>query len=124
MAKMSNLITETFEAGGDLSADQYKFVLQAADSQVDLVGVLGTVQATGVLLNNPSAQGQAATVAVGGVPKVKAAVTLAPGDKISSDAAGLALVSIATYHVLGICENDAAAGELAEVRLDNQGILA
>lgn len=131
MATMEKVETLSFEAGGDLSADQFKFVLQdATDKQVDLVGTLGTVQATGVLLNAPSAAGQAATVGVGGVVKVIAnAAGVLAGAKVSADAAGLAITSVAGattalgYHVLGIAQNDAAGGELLEVRLDNQGIL-
>ncbi len=121
MATMEQVKSLSFEAGGDLSADQHKFVLQASgDGQVDLAGAGGL--ATGVLLNNPDTAGQAATVAYSGVAKVIAGGTVAPGDKITPDGSGLAVVAGAGDEVLGVCQNDALVNELAEVRLDNQGL--
>ncbi len=121
MATMQDVKSLTFEAGQDLSSDQFKFVIQAAgDGQVDLCGQ--GLNATGVLLNNPGAAGEAATVAYAGVVKVEAGETLAPGDLIMSAAVGLAEVATATDQILGICQNDALIGELAEVLLDKQGL--
>ena len=73
-------------------------------------------------MNNPGAAGEAATVAYAGVVKVEAGETLAPGDLIMSAAVGLAEVATATDQILGICQNDALIGELAEVLLDKQGL--
>jgi len=58
MAVMQSRDTRTFEAGGDLSAGQFKFVTLAADGQVDItasaggnaIGVLLTVKLTSQLL--------------------------------------------------------------------------
>ena len=125
MATMEQVKSLTYDAGTDLSSDQHKFVIQAADDgNVDLCGNEGE-QASGVLLNAPDVT-EAATVAYTGVVKVIAAETLAPADKITTNNAGLAIVAdnVNTDHVLGMCLNDALINELAEVQLDNAGILA
>lgn len=123
MATMERVKSITKEAGGDLSSHQFKFVELQSDNQLDLAG--NGADATGVLLNDPDAAGKAATVAVDGVVKVICGTGgLDEGQKVASDAAGLAVVAVATDHVLGVCMKAASATELAEVLLDKQGILA
>lgn len=123
MASMENVKSQTLEAGGDLSSHQFKFVLIAADGQVDLAG--NGKDATGVLLNKPDLAGKAATVAVTGRVKIEVgAGDLDEGDKVGVDANGLAVLAVQTDHVVGVCFKAALQGELAEVQLDKQGILA
>lgn len=123
MASMENVKSQTLEAGGDLSSDQFKFVLIASDGQVDLAG--NGTDATGVLLNKPDEAGKAATVAISGRVKVLCGTNgLDEGNKVGVDANGLAVVAVQTDHVVGVCFKAAAATELAEVQLDKQGILA
>tara|TARA_R110000796_G_scaffold13544_2_gene43721 strand:- start:882 stop:1253 length:372 start_codon:yes stop_codon:yes gene_type:complete len=123
MAAMEQVQSITLAAGSDLSAGQFKFVLLASDGQVDLVASAGG-PATGVLLNDPAAAGRAATVAYAGVVKVIAGGTVAIGAKVQSDAAGDAILAATGDHVLGVCVKGGADGELIEVLLISQHILA
>jgi hypothetical protein len=117
MALESNLTCVTLEAGGDLSAGQFRFVELAADAQVDLVAAAGG-DAVGVLQNDPSAAGRAATVAVLGVSKVVAGAAVAAGARVQSDDEGRALAAASGDVVLGRALTAAsAAGEVIEVLL-------
>lgn len=123
MAAMEQVQSITLEAGADLSAGQFRFVLVAADGQVDLVGAAGG-DSDGVLLNDPDLAGKAATVAYAGRVKVVIGVGgLAAGDKVQSDASGEAILAAASDHVLGKCLVGGAAGELGEVLLRSSAIL-
>lgn len=122
MALMEMVKAISFEAGGDLSADQWKFVTVAADEQVDLHASAGDLP-TGVLLNNPDAAGRAAEVAVGGVIKVEAAAAIAAGAEVAADGSGLAVTASTGNAIVGQCLKGAgAAGELAEVLLGYRGV--
>jgi hypothetical protein len=83
-------------AAGDLSADQFKFMNIGASGAARNTVNGGFVD--GVLQNDPSAAGRAATVAVGGVSKVVAGAAVAAGAKVMSDATGRAVTaaSVAT----------------------------
>jgi len=124
MATMEAVVSQSFEAGGDLSADQFKFVLVASDGQVDL-NTTANGRVTGVLLNNPAAAGRAAEVAVSGRVKVKTgAGGLTAGQLVASTNAGLAVLAAgATTHVLGRALTTAAAGELVEMQLEYLGVV-
>lgn len=122
MAAQEYLQSVTLEAGGDLSAQQFRFVEIAADGQVDVVSSAGG-SAIGVLQGNPSAAGQAAEVAYAGVTKVVAGGTVAAGAKVQSDATGAATLAAASDHVLGRCLKGGASGELIEVLLISQDVL-
>jgi hypothetical protein len=122
MALMEIVKAITLEAGGDLSADQFKFVTLAADNQVD-VEASATDMPTGVLLNNPSAAGQACEVAVGGIVKVIAGTGgLTVGGNVTTDGSGGAVAAVATDSIVGIAMSTAAAGELVEVMFDYRGL--
>lgn len=125
MATQSNLICETFEAGGDLSAGQFRFVVPASDGQVDIVASAGG-DAIGVLQNDPDAAGKAATVAIFGRVKVVIGTGgLTAGAKVKSDASGGAITASTTgHHVLGTCVVGGAAGALAEIILGARHVLA
>ena len=113
----------TFEAGSDLSTGQYKFVLITTDDQFDLVAAAGGA-ATGVLQDKPAAAGRAGLVATGGISKVQLGGTVTVGMKLQSTAAGLAIEAASGDHVLGTCTKGGADGEVGEILLDSQHILA
>jgi len=124
MAKQEALTNITLEAGGDLSAGQYRFVNVAADGQVDLVASAGT-DAIGVLQNDPDAAGVAATVAIMGVSKVVIGTGgLTAGNRVQSDASGEAIAAATGDVVLGRAITGGAAGELASVLLISTHITA
>lgn len=124
MATKQSMISVTLEAGGDLSAAQFTFVLLASDAQVDQVSSAGG-DADGVLQNDPSAAGRAATVAIGGIVKVKAGAVVAAGAKVQSDATGRAITAATGDHVLGKAVTAAgAADEIISVLLKSTHILA
>jgi hypothetical protein len=120
MAVMQSRDTRTFEAGGDLSAGQFKFVDLAADGQVDLVASAGA-KAIGVLLNNPSAAGYAATVCVSGSVMITCAGTITAGDQIQSDAAGAALLAATSDVILGYAREDGVIGQIIEMEFITGG---
>ncbi len=123
MALEEAVTSITVEAGADLSSDQYKFVLVAADGQVDVVAAAGG-DADGVLYNKPSAAGRDSTVAIMGVVKVLAGGTVTQGDKVQSGADGRALTAATGDHVLGKALTTGASGEVISVLLINHHILA
>lgn len=124
MATTENAVFETFEAGADISASQFRFVELASDGQVDPVGTAGG-NAVGVLYNLPAAAGRAAQVAVTGRVKVVAGAAITRGAKVSSDNVGRAITAVSTHHVQGRAVQAAtAAGEVIEVELGTNGILA
>jgi hypothetical protein len=124
MATMEAVTVQSFEAGGDLSAHQFKFVLVAADGQVDL-NTTANDRVTGVLLNDPAAAGRAAEVAVAGRVKViTGAGGLTAGQLVASTNAGLAVLAAgAGTDILGRALTTAAAGELVEIQLGYLGII-
>ena len=83
------MVCQSFEAAGDLSAHQFKFVEINSDGQVALANAGGNPD--GVLQNKPSAQGEAATVAVSGTCKVVAGAALDEGVDVTANASGLAV---------------------------------
>lgn len=126
MARQENIRCLTLEAGGDLSAGQFRFVEIASDGQVDLVAAEGG-DSIGVLQNAPSAAGRAASIAYEGIVKVVIGTGgLTAGQKCKSDAAGAAVLATAasTDHVLGKVIVGGAAGALAEILLGSRHILA
>lgn len=123
MATQASLTCITREAGADLSAKQYRFVEIAADGQVDAVSSAGG-NAIGVLQNDPSAAGRAATIAVAGIVKVVAGGTVAAGARVQADAAGDAITAATGDYVLGTALTGGADGELIEVLLQSNHLLA
>ncbi len=121
MAVFQSRDTRTFEAGSDLSADQFKFVALAADGQVDLAG--SGVDATGVLLNEPDAAGKAATVVLTGKVIVEAAGTITAGDEITVSASGTAESSTPASGdiIKGYALEDAVAGQIFAMELIQGG---
>jgi hypothetical protein len=119
MAVFQSRDTRTFEAGGDLSAGQFKFVALAADGQVDLAG--DGVDAVGVLYNEPDAAGKAATVVVTGKVIVEAGASITTGDAIASNAAGEAITAATGDIVKGYALEDGVDGQIIAIELVNGG---
>lgn len=93
MAVESNLTCKTYEATGDLSAAQFKFV--KFDGNVGATGCPRVVVCTavtdrpcGVLQDKPALTGEACLVAVFGETKVKADAALTVGMTIGTAADG------------------------------------
>lgn len=126
MARQEQFDSITLEAAGDLSAGQFRFLAVDSNGRVAVVAAEGA-DSVGVLQNNPSALGRAATVAYKGVVKVVIGTGgLTAGQKAKSDAAGAAVLATATSsdHVLGTVLVGGAAGALAEILLGSRHILA
>jgi len=123
MAKMEQITALSFEAGGDLSADQFKFVTVAADGQVDVEGDAGA-RVTGVLIEPADAAGRECAVAVAGRVKVIASATIASGAEVATTGAGLAVTaSGAATQILGQCLVGGDANELVEILLQPRGVV-
>lgn len=122
MSAQEQLQSITLEAGGDLSAGQFRFVEIASDGQVDLVSSAGG-NAIGVLQNDPDAAGKAATVGYAGRAKIVIGTgDIVTGNVVQSDASGEAILATTADQVLGRCLVGGSAGELCEVLLYNAGI--
>ena len=112
------------EANADLSTKQWYFVkMTTTNKRVGLASVDGEA-VLGVLVNKPSAAGQAAEVVMFGMVKIIAGETITAGDKIKTDASGKAGVVDLTStgadlkdSAVGTAVIGAAAGELATVVL-------
>lgn len=110
-------------AGDDLSADQHKFVKVHTNGKILLAD--SDVLAVGVLMNKPSASGQAASVAImPSIVKLLVGETIVAGDKVMSDTGGLAATATTGKYVKGIALEDGAVGSLVTVQLVDQGRLA
>jgi hypothetical protein len=106
-------VLQSFEAGADLSAAQYRFV--TIDSSGKAVLANATSVVIGVLQNDPK-QGQMATVFIGnGLTPVRAGGTLTIGQKVTGDANGQAVAATTGQQGLGIVVKGASAGELATI---------
>lgn len=124
MASMKNKNSISLPAGADLSSDQFKFV-KLSSGQVVLQDSAGA-SCLGVLITPASAAGRAVEVATGSgqVVKVIAGGTVAVDAKVQSDASGLAITAASGDHVQGTCVKGGASGELIEVLLLSEHILA
>jgi hypothetical protein len=122
MAYEEALKNITFEAGQDLSAKQYFFVTKAADDgQIDPTG--DGALANGVLQNNPSAAGMAATVAIDGITKLSAGAAFSRGAILSSDANGEAItIGSGDYPLARALEAATAAHDIVSAQLMITGV--
>lgn len=87
MAYTEQATSVTLIAGADLRTHQFKFVTVASDGEVELTADDGL--ADGVLMNAPNT-GEAATVAIGGIVKVKCGANVTRGGLVGSGANGAA----------------------------------
>lgn len=111
MAHNGQQTRETYVAGADLSAAQFRFVTAGA-SGVTLTGA--GEAADGVLLNDP-VSGGAATVVVVGRTVVEAGGTIAAGALVASNATGEAVTAATGNIVLGKAAEAGVDGQLITV---------
>lgn len=124
MATVENYQAVTIEAGGDLSAKQYRFGLVASDGQIDAVSSAGG-DADGIIMGKPDAAGKATEVAISGIAKVVVGTGgITAGQKVQSDANGEAIVAASGDHVLGKALATGAAGAVVPILLVSKHILA
>lgn len=102
-------------AAGDLSSDQFKFVVFSASNTVTLAGANG--KTVGILQDAPAAAGRAADVAsLGQRAKLKIAATLTFGELITSDSSGLGVqVDAASEWFGAMVIQDGVANDIIEV---------
>lgn len=120
MATYGSHFEDTFKAGADLSAEQYKLVKVTASNTVEVAGA-GEL-AIGVLQDKPVAD-QGGNVTVIGLTKVVAGGTIAAGAKVAANATGQAVVAAAGNEVLGIAQEAGVANDVIEILFNQQGIL-
>lgn len=100
-------------ANADMSAKQYCAV--AVNSAGKAIIADADDQVIGILQNNPGA-GQAATVAFGGISKVKFGGTVAAGARVTSNASGeIVAATTAGDAVLGVALVGGASGEIGTI---------
>ena len=119
MASYSTPRIKTFLAEGDLSAKQYFFVgIGSNEKQIAVCSGSGA-KSIGILMNKPSAAGQAAEVAiVGGGALLKLAGSVTAMKYLCTDANGKGLVaSSAGDHVGAFAMDDGVSGDLMAVEV-------
>ena len=111
-----------FIAGQDLSTKQFLFMNLATDGQIDPCG--NGADSIGVLQDKPNAAGLVASCMVSGVSQVIAGGVLDEGQRVTSDANGKAVATIAEdEYVLGVVYKPAGAeNEIAEILLMIPGV--
>lgn len=119
MATQQHIKCISYEAGADLSALQFHFVVMSSDGQVDGAG--DGAAAIGVLQNKPSAAGQAAEIAIDGVVKVVAGSAITAGERIASASDSEAIPAATGDIVVGVAMTSGDAGDLVEVLLQAAG---
>lgn len=111
-------------AGGDLSAQQYRFVKLSANKTVVICAAV-TDKPLGVLQNAP-ANGEEATVAIEGITKMVAGAAIAFGAGIGTDTTGRAVTYTAadtTKFIVGhVISGVSNANEVATVAIDCQAV--
>lgn len=113
----------TMTAGKDLSAFQYHFVVLASDGKVDDVGSQGA-NATGILQNDPAADGRAAAVAINGVSKIVCGGSITQGDKLTPGADAQAETAQSGDHVIAQALESGEDNEIIACVLVSAHILA
>lgn len=108
-------------ASADLSAAQFKIVkLTSTGTAVANATDLNQI---GVQQDKPSALGIATTVAIEGVSKVKLGGTVAAGDRLTSDANGLAIVATTGKQVVGIALVAGVSGDVGTMFISPRGVV-
>lgn len=97
----------SLDAAGDLSAEQFTFMVADANGRADQAGA-ATAPYIGVLQNDPGALGEPANIQTFGVSKMVAGAAVAAGAQVMSDATGRAITATATNFSGGIALQAAA----------------
>ena len=112
----------TMIAGQDFSALQYRFISLAVDGQIDPTGY--GLESQGVIQNDPSAAGRAASVVsvLGDLTKLEAGGVVRVGREVMSDAVGRGIEATAGGRVQAIAHSaSAAAGQIITAQLTKGG---
>jgi len=117
MAQSLYVLEKSFKAATDLSGNQYYFVKQTGDGEVNLCNTLGEFS-YGVLQNKPES-GKAANVRLEGTSKVVASGAIARDSYVTTNASGKAVATTTAGHfVRGIALQSASAdGDIIEIWL-------
>ncbi len=102
------VLLTTLPASADLSAHQFKLVTFDGTPELALAGAGVDCN---VLMDKPDAQGVSGTILLVGIGKVEAGETIAGGDLLAADAAGLAVVAAGVDYVFGRALEDAVVGD-------------
>lgn len=115
MATENSLVSITYEAAGDLSANQYHFVKALDTGRVDVCG--NGEGAVGIQQNDPAAAGRATAVAISGRSKVVYGGTIDEDDLIASDSTGRAVPAASTDTILGMRGRAGVVGDIGDIQL-------
>jgi len=118
MALQEAITSITLPAGADLRTHQFKFVEIDSNGRVALVGNNG--HADGVVLNAPNT-GEAATVAISGVVKVKCGANVTRGGNVASGANGAAKNAATASSILGTAIETGADGRVISILFHPRG---
>lgn len=114
MASETAVQSITIPAAADLSAQQYRCM--TVDSNGRAAVANATALVVGILQNEPTALGQAATVAYAGVSKAKAGGSITAGARVTADASGNVIAAAtAGDAVIGVALQGAASGDIVQV---------
>lgn len=115
----------SFEANGDLSADQFLFFKIDSNGQLDRCDTQGE-QAFGVLQDAPAAAGRAGALATSGIVKVVANAALAIGTNVTPATTGKAEAALTGDYIAGevVANASAADGDVISVLLSKPGRVA
>jgi hypothetical protein len=117
MAADNNVQSITIPASADLSAQQYRCI--TVDSNGRAAVANATALVVGVLQNEPSATGQAATVAFAGMSKARAGGTITAGARVTADASGNVIAATtAGDAVLGVALDGAANNDIVRILIN------
>lgn len=120
MATENKILDLSFEAGEDLSSDQYRHVVLDTDRTVRRPNAATDIS-LGILQNSPES-GEAASVRVEGVSKVVLGATLTAGaivapEYVSAADAGKAQAAVATQYPSGLLLQGGDEDDLGSVLL-------
>jgi hypothetical protein len=118
MATQEAVISITLPAAADLRTHQYKFVAINSDGLAALVANNG--HADGVLMNDPNT-GEAATVGIFGVLKVKCGAAVTRGGDVASGADGAAKNPATGSAILGTAIETGADGRVISILFHPRG---
>jgi hypothetical protein len=107
------------KAAADLSTKQYTLVKLGAGNTINVASA--ATDAAFVLIDKPKS-GQYGTLALAGITKVVAGGSITAGQKLASNASGQAAVAATGNAVIGQALEDAVAGDLVTIVVNNAGI--
>lgn len=113
----------SLDAAADLSAKQFLFMAIDSSGEIDIAAGQG-LQVSGVLQDDPAAQGRPGALMISGVSKVISGDTIVAGNLVTTGADGRAEVAAMGDIVAGEAWSDGVDGESISVLLYNGHIVA